>query len=47
MEPGEAECTLDIVEQLFEYYFVGPAKAKRSRDAVNAKLAAAGRPALP
>ena len=43
---GEAEWTLDTVEALFEHHFVQPAKTKAKRDALNAKLADAKKPAL-
>lgn len=43
VEPGEAEWTLELIDQLFDFCFVQPAKAKKSRDSLNAKLAAAGK----
>ena len=46
VEPGEAEWTLDVLEMLFDFYFVQPAIAKRKRDALNAKLKDAGKPAM-
>jgi|SRR5579862_58395 len=46
VEPGEAEWQLDLLEQLFDFYFVGPAESKRKRDALNAKLADANKPAM-
>jgi hypothetical protein len=46
VEPGEAEWLLDVLEQLFDHYFVGPAEAKKKRDALNAKLADAKKPPL-
>jgi Domain of unknown function (DUF4145) len=46
VEPGEAEWSLDVVEGLFDFYFIGPAELQKKRDALNAKLAAAGKPAL-
>lgn len=46
VEPGEAEQQLDTVELLFDFYFVQPEIAKKKRDALNAKLAAAGKPPL-
>jgi hypothetical protein len=39
VEPGEAEWLLDVLVQLFDHYFVGPAEAKKKRDVLNAKLA--------
>lgn len=46
VEPGEAERNLDILERLFEFYFVQPALAQRARDDLNRKLAATGKPLL-
>lgn len=46
VEPGEAEWTLDVLEGLFDFYFVQPAIIKIKRDALNKKLADAGKPPL-
>ena len=46
VEPGEAEWLLDVLEELFEQYFVKPAARKAKRDAMNAKLTDAGKPTL-
>jgi Domain of unknown function (DUF4145) len=46
VEPGEAELLLDVLEMAFDFYFVQPAEAQRRRDAINAKLAAAGKPPM-
>lgn len=46
VEPGEAEWLLDVLEGLFDFYFVGPAELQRKRDALNKKLTDAGKPAL-
>lgn len=46
VEPGEAEWNLDVLEALFDFYFVQPSLLKRKRDALNAKLIAAGKPAM-
>ena len=46
VEPEEAEWNLDVLEGLFDYYFVQPARDKARSDALNAKLAAAGKPAM-
>ena len=46
VEEGEAEWSLDTLEGLFDYYFVQPAVVKRKRDALNQKLASAGKPPL-
>lgn len=44
VEPGEAEWTLDVLDGLFDFYFVQPAVLKAKRDALNAKLASASKP---
>ena len=46
VEPGEAEWSLRILEGLLDFYFVRPVKAQARRDALNAKLAEAGKPPL-
>lgn len=46
VEPGEAEWLLDLLEQLFDFYFVQPAIAQSKRDALNQKLADAGKKPL-
>lgn len=46
VEPGEAEWLLDVLEELFEQYFVKPAARKAKRDAMNAKLKDAGKAKL-
>jgi hypothetical protein len=46
VEPGEAEWSLDVLEGLFDFYFVLPAIFKKKRDDLNTKLAAAGKPQL-
>jgi Domain of unknown function (DUF4145) len=46
VEPQEAEWLLDVLEELFEFYFVRPAAIKARRDALNKKLADAGKPPL-
>jgi transcriptional regulator NrdR family protein len=46
VEPGEAEWNLDVLESLFDFYFVQPAELKRKRDALNAKLKEAGKPEM-
>ena len=42
-EPHEAEWTLDVLEGLFNFYFVAPAAVKAKKEALNAKLQQAGR----
>ncbi|MGY3452865.1 DUF4145 domain-containing protein [Bradyrhizobium sp. USDA 4353] len=44
VEPHEAEWCLDVIEELFQHFYVGPAIAKAKKDALNAKLVAAGKP---
>lgn len=46
VEPGEAEWNLDVLDELFDFYYVQPARAKARRDALNAKLAEAGKPPM-
>jgi hypothetical protein len=45
VEPHEAEWCLETIEELFEHFYVGPAAAKAKKAALNAKLAAGGKPA--
>lgn len=47
VEPHEAEWNLDVLESLFDFYYVQPALAKAKKDIINKKLVAAGRPPLP
>ena len=44
VEPHEAEWCLEIIEDLFEHFYVGPAAAAAKKLSLNAKLAAAGKP---
>jgi hypothetical protein len=46
VEPGEAEWNLDVLEGLFDFYFVQPETLRKRRTALNAKLAAAGKPPI-
>lgn len=46
VEPGEAEWLLDVLEAMFEVLFVEPKKSAARREALNQKLAAAGKPLL-
>jgi len=43
VEPGEAEWNLDVLEALFDFYFVAPARTKARKEALNKKLADAGK----
>jgi hypothetical protein len=46
VEPGEAEWTLDVLEELFDFYFVRPAQRQKKRVALDQKLKDAGKPAM-
>jgi hypothetical protein len=44
VEPHEAEWCLETIEELFDHFYVGPAAAQAKKAALNAKLAAGGKP---
>jgi hypothetical protein len=46
VELGEAEWNLDVVEALFDFYFVAPARAEERRHALNRKLEDTGKPLM-
>lgn len=46
VEMGESEWLLDVLEALFDFYFVQPALLKAKRDALNQKLIDAGKPQM-
>jgi hypothetical protein len=46
VEPEEAEWNLDVIESLFNFYYVQPSIAKKKRDALNLKLKQSGKPAM-
>ena len=46
VEPGEAEWLLDVLEGLFDFYFVQPAILKEKRSALDAKLADVKKPPM-
>jgi hypothetical protein len=46
VEPGEAEWTLDVLEFLFDFYFVRPARLAAKKDEINKKLIEAGKQPL-
>lgn len=46
VEDHEAEWNLEVLEGLFDYYYVQPAKDKARRAALASKLAAAGKPGM-
>jgi len=43
VEPVEAEWNLDVIEALFDFYFVQPAVARKKRAALDQKLKEAGK----
>lgn len=43
VEPAEAEWNLDVLEALFDFYFVQPAMTKKKREALDEKLKEAGK----
>ena len=44
VEPGEAEWNLDVIEFLFDFYFVQPTLIQKKRAELNKKLSEAGKP---
>ena len=46
VEPGEAEWLLDVLEGMFDFYFVQPAILKKKRDSLNTKLADLRKPPM-
>ena len=46
VEVGEAEWLLDVLEALFDFYFVQPAILKAKKDALNKKLTDLGKPLM-
>lgn len=46
VEEGESEWLLDVLEGLFDFYFVQPATLQKKRDLLNKKLQDAGKPPL-
>ncbi len=46
VELGEAEWNLDVLDGLFDHYYVRPEVERRKRDALNKKLSDAGKPPL-
>jgi Domain of unknown function (DUF4145) len=46
VEPHEAEWLIEVLEGLFDFYFVQPAKSKARRDALDAKLSSIGKPPM-
>jgi hypothetical protein len=46
VEENEAEWLLDVLEELFDHYYVAPARAKEKRDSLNRKLQDIGKPPM-
>lgn len=46
VEPGEAEWNLDVLESLFDHYFVAPARTAARKAKLNQKLQDAGKPTM-
>jgi len=46
VEDGEAEWNLDVLEGLFDFYYVQPAILKKKREELNKKLTDAGKPPM-
>lgn len=46
VEDHEVEWTLELLESLFDFYYVAPAKAQQRMGGLNAKLAQLGKPQL-
>lgn len=46
VEPGEAEWNLDVLDMLFDFYYVQPMKAKEKKKALDEKLSIAGKPPM-
>ncbi len=46
VEPEEAEWNLDVLDLLFDFYYVQPAKSAAKREALNKKLTEAGKPQM-
>jgi len=46
VEPGEADWSLEVLEQLLDHFFIRPAKLQARKDALNSKLKEAGKPIM-
>jgi hypothetical protein len=46
VEPNEAEWNLDVLEMLFDFYFVQPELSRLKREALNSKLKDIGKPSI-
>jgi len=46
VEPGEAEWNLEVLDMLFDFYYVQPTKAREKKKALDEKLVSAGKPPM-
>jgi len=46
VEPGEAEWLIDVLDALFDFAFIQPARTEKRRNELNEKLDAAGKPLM-
>jgi hypothetical protein len=46
VEPGEAEWTLEILDNLFDFYYVQPMQYAKKRAALTSKLRETGKPPM-
>ena len=46
VEPEEANWTLDVLEELFDYYYVMPKRAEEKRKKLDKKLKSMGKPTM-
>jgi hypothetical protein len=46
VEPGEAKWNLDVIEELFDFFYVKSTLSQKNRNALNAKLQSAGKPPM-
>ena len=46
VEPQEAEWNLDVIEALFDFYYVQPGLLQAKREALNKKLSDSGKPPM-
>ena len=46
VEPHEAEWNLDVLEELFDFFYVQPERSRQKRASLDAKLAAMGKPPM-
>lgn len=46
VEPKEASWSIEVLEQLFDFYYVLPAKIAKKREELNSKLNEAGKPPM-